>query len=278
MLINCRNTYFYDLCLKNRIMIKAVFFDIDGTLVSFDTHRIPDSTKEALKILRQKGIKLFIATGRPFGSINNLEGIDFDAYITLNGGYCLAGDGEVIYKSSIPSDNMHALDDYMKDTGIFPCMVAAEGDLSINTIDDAVKSGMGQINFPLPAIKGFEEVKNDEIFQLIIFVDKEKEDFLMKNILAGCESTRWNPLFTDVIKKGNSKQAGMDRLLEYYNIDLKDTIAFGDGGNDISMLKHAAISVAMGNAKDDVKQAASYVTDAVDEDGIWNALKNFSII
>lgn len=260
-------------------MIKAIFFDIDGTLVSFDTHRIPDSTKEALKILRQKGIKLFIATGRPFGSINNLENLDFDAYITLNGGYCLTGDNHhTIYKSSIPTDNIYALNDYMKDTETFPCMVAAESELSINHIDDSVKRGMGQINFPLPIIKSFEEIKNEEIFQLIVFINKEKEDFLMKNILTGCESTRWNPLFTDIIKKGNSKQTGMDKVLAYYNIDLKETMAFGDGGNDISMLQHASISFAMGNANEDVKQAATHITDSVDENGIWNALKKFDVI
>ena len=59
-------------------MIKAIFFDIDGTLVSFKTHRVPESTKQALKELREKGIKVFIATGRPKLLINNLEDLEFD--------------------------------------------------------------------------------------------------------------------------------------------------------------------------------------------------------
>ena len=66
-------------------MIKAVFFDIDGTLVSFKTHRVPDSTKRAIAILRAKGIRVFIASGRQLLAINNLEDLQFDGYVTLNG-------------------------------------------------------------------------------------------------------------------------------------------------------------------------------------------------
>ena len=55
-------------------------------------------------------------------------------------------------------------------------------------------------------------------------------------------------------------------------------MAFGDGGNDISMLKYVGIGVAMGNAKDDVKAIADYITDSVQEDGIVSALKHFDIL
>ena len=89
-------------------MIKAVFFDIDGTLVSFKTHKLPDSTVRVLDLLREKGIKVFIATGRQLQSINNLGTQEFDGYVTLNGGYCLAGKDKVIYKHNIPSEDIEA--------------------------------------------------------------------------------------------------------------------------------------------------------------------------
>ena len=72
-------------------MIKAIFFDIDGTLVSFNTHRIPDSTRKAIETIKNRGIKVFIATGRHISVINNLDNIEFDGYITLNVCYCLEG-------------------------------------------------------------------------------------------------------------------------------------------------------------------------------------------
>ena len=63
---------------KDIIMVKAVFFDIDGTLVSFKTHEVPLSTVECLKALRSKGIKTFVSTGRMLGSINNFGDLQFD--------------------------------------------------------------------------------------------------------------------------------------------------------------------------------------------------------
>lgn len=62
------------------------------------------------------------------------------------------------------------------------------------------------------------------------------------------------------------------------NIAIADTMAFGDGGNDIAILRQAGIGVAMGNANDDVKAVANYITSSVDDDGIANALKHFGVI
>ncbi|MDR0348571.1 MAG: HAD hydrolase family protein, partial [Tannerella sp.] len=68
------------------------------------------------------------------------------------------------------------------------------------------------------------------------------------------------------------------RILEHYGISLSETMAFGDGGNDIPMLQHVACGIAMGNASDEVKAVAGYVTDSVDDDGLTNALRHFGLI
>ena len=86
------------------------------------------------------------------------------------------------------------------------------------------------------------------------------------------------PLFTDIISRGTSKSRGIDKVLEFYGIKLEDTMAFGDGGNDIPMLKHVNLGVAMGNASDTVQAAADYVTTSVDEEGIMRALQHFGIL
>ena len=86
---------------------------------------------------------------------------------------------------------------------------------------------------------------------------------------------RWHPAFVDVTAKGNTKQKGIDEIIRHFGIRLEDTIAFGDGGNDISMLRHAGIGIAMGNAADHVKAAADYVTDTVDNDGIAKAIEQW---
>lgn len=258
-------------------MIKAIFFDIDGTLVSFQSHQVPESTVECIHQLREKGIMLFIATGRRLQSINNLGTLQFDGYITLNGGYCLAGSDRVVYKQAIPAADIEALLQYHERVGEFPCAMAQEQGIYMNYVDDAVREVFELLHFPAPPMRPLREVANREVFQLIAFFTKENEEEIMA-VLPGCEATRWNPLFSDVVCKGVNKRIGIDQMLAHYGIDKEECMAFGDGGNDIEMLRHVGIGVAMGNADEEVKQAADYVTSAVDDDGIATALKHFGIL
>lgn len=258
-------------------MIKAVFFDIDGTLVSFKTHEVPQSTIEALDLLRKKGTKVFIATGRHYTSINNLGDLKFDGYVTLNGGYCFAGEDKVIYKHSIPDRDIEALIRYMETEESFPCAFVQEKEIFMNYKDETVEEIFNMLNFPEPPIRPMDEIRGKTAYQLVSFFTAEQEKKIM-TILSNCESTRWNPLFTDVVPAGSSKRVGIDKMLEYFRIPLNECMAFGDGGNDVAMLQHAGIGVAMGNAEDDVKQYADYITDSVDEDGIFKALKHLNII
>ena len=258
-------------------MIKAVFFDIDGTLVSFKTHEVPQSTIEALDLLRKKGTKVFIATGRHYTSINNLGDLKFDGYVTLNGGYCFAGEDKVIYKHSIPDRDIEALIRYMETEESFPCAFVQEKEIFMNYKDETVEEIFNMLNFPEPPNRPMDEIRGKTAYQLVSFFTAAQEKKSMTR-LSNCESTRWNPLFTDVVPAGSSKRVGIDKMLEYFRIPLNECMAFGDGGNDVAMLQHAGIGVAMGNAEDDVKQYADYITDSVDEDGIFKALKHLNII
>ncbi|MBQ2165589.1 MAG: HAD hydrolase family protein, partial [Bacteroidaceae bacterium] len=74
------------------------------------------------------------------------------------------------------------------------------------------------------------------------------------------------------------KDAGIDHIIWHYGIDLSETVGIGDGGNDIPMLRHAALGIAMDNASDVVKSHANYITTHVDDNGIYNALRHFHII
>lgn len=257
-------------------MIKAVFFDIDGTLVSFKTHRVPDSAKRAIAALRAKGVRVFIASGRQLLAINNLEDLQFDGYVTLNGGYCIVGE-QVIYKHSMPSEDMVSLVQYMEEREDFPCIFVHENAFCINYTDERTDEVFRLLNFPQPPTLPLREAATGDIFQLVAFFTKEQEKAIMA-VMPHCEATRWNPLFSDVIPKGSSKQVGVDKMLDYFGISLDESMAFGDGGNDVLMLKHVGIGVAMGNAEDEVKRAADYVTGSVDEDGVEKALRHFGVI
>ena len=115
-------------------MIKALFLDIDGTLVSFKTHQIPVSTIEALETAKAKGIQIFISTGRPRVIINNLAALQerklIDGYITMNGAYCFVDD-TVIYKSPIPAAEVDALTSFCHERNL-PCILVGEHDICVN--------------------------------------------------------------------------------------------------------------------------------------------------
>ena len=117
----------------------------------------------------------------------------------------------------------------------------------------------------------------EKIYQIWAFVP-EKEQQMLKNLLDECSITSWNDKAIDIIPKGGGKSTGMQAFLDEHGLERSETMAFGDGENDIDMLKYAGIGVAMGNAWPSTKKAADYVTDDIDEDGLYNALKHFELI
>ena len=261
-------------------MTKALFFDIDGTLVSFQSHTIPASTIEALTLGHEKGIQIFIATGRPTLIINNLGELQsrelIDGYITMNGGYCYVGD-EIIYKSPIPKEDVQTMARICQERG-YACIFVGEHEAWVCQPSDELRqifyNFLGGKEFP---VVDFDEALSHEIYQLTPFFSPEDELTIAPQ-MPQSEFGRWYHSFVDITAKGNTKQNGIDEFIKHFGFKLEETMAFGDGGNDIGMLRHAGIGVAMGNANEEVKAAADYVTASVDEDGIFKALKHFGVI
>lgn len=260
-------------------MIKAVFFDIDGTLVSFKTHQVPLSAAQAIVRLQEKGIKVFIATGRHLQFIDNLGDLQFDGYVTLNGSCCYVGTHRrIIYLNKIPELAVKRLVQYEREEESFPCIFVRRQGMFINYINEQVEEVLRLLNFPTPPVGNLEEAFQEDILQLIAFFKADQEKRIMSLALPGCEATRWNPLFSDIVPEGGSKRVGMEKILEYFHIQREECMAFGDGGNDIPMIQYAGIGVAMGNAGETIKQQADYITASVDDDGVALALKHFNLI
>lgn len=262
-------------------MTEALFFDIDGTLVSFTTHKIPQSAVAALQTAHDVGIKIFIATGRPRFTINNLSQLSdkclIDGYITMNGSYCFVDD-DVVYENAI-SDRESAAIVHFCAEGNHPCILVGKKDMAVCNPDEVMRhvfyETLNTARFPEMDYRDYPIL--GPLLQITPFLTIEEENRLVSAI-PNCESGRWHPTFTDITAKGNTKQHGIDVIIKHFGIPLSQTMAFGDGGNDKSMLCHAGIGVAMGQATEDVKQCADFVTSSVDEDGISNALHHFGII
>ena len=260
-------------------MVRAIFFDIDGTLVSFRTHTVPQSACDALKRLREQGVKIFIATGRPKRLMTEAVGhLEFDGYVTLNGVHCFTADHHDIYKSRIPEDDVERLIAYSHSHPETPFVFVHDDTWFLTRVDEKVRDVARLIEIEIPPVRPVEYARGREIMQIMGYFPEEDEKEIFAHTLKHCTPMRWYPLFADIIATGNSKSRGIDKVLEYYGIDLKDTMAFGDGGNDIPMLSHVNIGVAMGNAAEKVRNAADYVTSSVDEDGIADALRHFGLL
>lgn len=257
----------------------ALFFDIDGTLVSFQTHEIPPSTILALTQAKANGHKVFIATGRPPIIITNLGAIEhlIDGYVTTNGALCFVGN-DVVNCKSIPQEEARLVvkDAQEKQYGV---IVIGEKDVAIFDPKGEVDYIFGQqlAVKNLHLAKAVEEVIDQRILQLTPFFNKDYERELMSR-LPGCTSGRWHPAFTDITAKGADKGEGLLAMAAHQGLNPQQTMAFGDGGNDSSMVRGAGIGVAMGNAIDELKEIADYVTTSVDDDGIRNALRHFGLI
>ena len=257
----------------------ALFFDIDGTLVSFKTHEIPASTIFALTQAKANGSRVYIATGRPPVILTNLGAIEhlIDGYITTNGALCYVGD-QLVCCQPIPMQDVMTCVNDAQEKGYSLIVV---GRKKVAVLDP--KGDVDRIFRQMLAVKNLDkaspldEVLQQDILQLTPFFPADYEPQLLAR-MSQCVSGRWQPEFTDITANGADKGKGIQAMARHEGFDPNHTIAFGDGGNDTSMILQAGIGVAMGNAIDALKQQADYITTSVDEDGILNALRHFRVV
>ena len=256
---------------------KAVFFDIDGTLYSHRTNRIPDSALTALRQLRQNGILVFLATGRHKAQIETLpqfRGLEYDGGVTLNGGYCYDRTGR-IFHNPICREDLRGLLTYLEEAPI-PCGFIEEDHSYINFYNDWVYQVHDAIHTPLLPLGDLRRGLEVPVYQVLLYLKAEDDDALP--FMPHTRSTRWHTGGLDVIPAEGGKALGIQKLLAHYGIDKTETMAFGDGENDLDMFEAVGFSVAMGNAVPQLRAAADLVTTDVDDDGIFKALKHLGLI
>lgn len=252
-------------------MIKAIFFDIDGTLVGFRDHRISSSTSQALARMRRKGVKLFIATGRHPLGVDNLGDERFDGYIYMNGGLCTIG-GRTVYRNPLDAAAVGRLLDALPQSDI-ACVFDTEQAWYINRTDERVRAMNAMINVDIPLINP-ERLRGLDIFQITPYLPPQ-EEWRVLQYMPEVKHSRWcDPIF-DINPRDGGKGVALLQAARCLGIPPAQTMAFGDGGNDTEMLLAAGIGVAMGNATDELKDAADYITSSVDDDGIARAIEHF---
>lgn len=271
--------------------------DIDGTLVN-DHGVIPESAKRAIQQAREKSHLVFICTGRSKAELfPEILEVGFDGIIGAAGGYIEVGQDVILHKTVRTEDvyhlvtyfNEHHIDFYLESNG---GLFASENCKNhINTIIDRilienpdareeVEKGLRPFHDAL--IEGEDLIRTD--INKISFLGSDipieviQKEF--ENIFHVIPSTV--PMFGEnsgeLSLPGIHKATAIETVLEYLSIPKTDTFAFGDGINDLEMIEFVEYGIAMGNAKDALKDAADDVTDIHDNDGIYNSFKKYGLI
>lgn len=256
--------------------VKAVFFDVDGTLLSYESRSIPQSTLDALADLRGKGIRPIIASGRARHAMLFLsEHLDMSDVIALNGQRCYAG-GKLVRDHHFAPQDMARLV-ALAQAHAFPCLMIGEKDSFITGTNPQLQAHFDFVGMQMPPYADVTRALRDPIYQFVIYTTPEVEQMVLA-ALPLAEPIRAASMCLDMIPAGSGKDVGMQALMAHYSIRQEETMAFGDGMNDVTMLRYAGIGVAMGNADEPLKEAADYVTRTVDEGGIAHALYHFGVL
>ena len=259
-------------------MIKAAFFDLDGTLVGESGQYTP-AVKEALSALRAKGIRVFAATGRSTYELETtkmIEGLEFDAIVSLNGQYCYTQD-RVIHMQLFDKAELQRILAQCKKTP-FPCAFVEKDAMYINFADDYVRTTMTYFHTPIFPIRDLEEASQGDVLMVMAFLPPEQMEAYLRPVLQCSDFFRGSPFTADILPLGGGKCAGIEKVLEEFSLTWDSVIAFGDGENDRQMLEKAGCAVAMGNAIDALKQGDFYITDSVERDGVVTALQHFGLL
>lgn len=259
-----------------------IFFDIDGTLIDEKTHQIPDSTKKALKMLKAKGNLSFINTGRPVSEITKLiRDLNFDGYICGCGTYIEFKDKVLLYKSigQVLSREIADDIDYYKLDALLEGRYNIYFDKIEHITNEHILRIINQHKYEGFFTGSTYHEDNIDFDKFVVFVNENSnfEGFYNKYKDRFDFINRGNN-FYEIVPIGFSKASGIKYLINYLNIDHKNTYAIGDSTNDLSMLQFCSNSIAMGNSTQSLFEHVSYITTNIDDNGIYNALKHFNLI
>ena len=245
---------------------KALFFDIDGTLIDMQAGRISPRTVEALQRLRARGIKLCVATGRSPITLPDFGGAEFDGFLTFNGSLCYDRSG-VILSHALPAETVDKLLDNAAALGR-PVSIATRDRLAANGKDADLEEYYGFAHLKLEVAPDFEAVRRQEVYQVMLGCRMEDRAVVLAGV-DGVKIAAWWDRAVDIIPTSGGKGAGVRSMLAHYGLKSEQAMAFGDGNNDLELLQAVGTGVAMANASAELRAAADAVCGHVAQDGVY---------
>lgn len=254
-----------------------IFFDIDGTLLDFDK-KLPASTKKAIFDLKARGHEVAIATGRaPFMFEELRQELEIDTYVSYNGQYVVLR-GEVLYTNPLNKDALLELTQTaLEQNNPLVYMDADDMRASVPEEHEMITTSIHTLK--VKKFPSYDPLYHEgrEIYQCLLFCIGDAEEKYAQQFKK-FDFIRWHPMSVDVLPAGGSKAQGISKITEKLGFAKEQQYAFGDGLNDVEMLKHIYNSVAMGNAEPEAIAVARHLTKSVNEDGILHGLQMVGLL
>lgn len=239
-----------------------------------------------------------IATGRaPFRIDEILKDLDIQTHITLNGQY-VVHEGKTIFQNPLSEDSVKRLavaaevnkqriafcgsDEILGTSmvtfgqkGLLKKMIQRVPIAPPKKVMQLITRYVGSSKKMKPILPHYYE--NRIIYQCIIHTTEEYDDYYQE-AFPDCHFTRWNPYSVDVISKGMSKAVGIQKLIDHMGIGINETVAFGDGLNDIEMLQAVDMGIAMESGRRELKEIADDITASPENNGILKGLQKLDLL
>jgi Cof subfamily protein (haloacid dehalogenase superfamily) len=275
---------------------KAVFLDVDGTLVN-DRGLVPDSARLAVELARANGHLMFLCTGRSLSELwQEITDIGFDGVIAAAGGYVEVG-GEVLAHHNVPIEEVRSVVAYFDARGIDYFLESNSGLYgsansqarmrhlffgSVRNEDVLAELQRGLGGFIDSLVVGADTNRTD--INKVFFLDSDTPLEAIRAEFDGIFDVipatvpMLGPNSGELSLAGVHKAAGIQTLIEHLGIAREDTLAYGDGLNDLEMLAYVHTGVAMGNAHPEAKEAADDLTGSPDQHGIHASFTKYGLI
>ena len=264
---------------------KLIFLDVDATLYSKEQRLVPESAITAIHAAQKNGHKVLINTGRPLVYFEKeILDIGCDGYLCSNGVHILL-DGETIYHKIIPDTVVEQIKRICEENNIYGTF---EGEkcsyFRDHNVDFHPHYGFMITAFELAPYMAHEFTWDhvEDPDKAIVFTGpgSNASGFVaaLDSISDTMDYIRIDDTQYEILLKDHDKGTGLKYVADHLDISTDDCYAFGDSNNDISMFKAAGHSIAMGNSCDELKEIAEYVTDSVNDDGLYNAFEHYHLI
>ncbi len=262
-----------------------VFLDLDGTLWMHEI--IPDSALKAIREARENGHLIFVNTGRSKdGAIQSIQSVPTSGQV-YSAGTEIWMDGKRIFYSPMPSHKAKALFDRLQTTGCGIMIEGSDSSFSDQITRDylqqlAARQGISSRYLHVPFYEDMRDEDWENVMKISVHGLKpgEIDSFLQENgmVLTLFSNLDFKDLLSGEItmkdlNKGTAFQSIQDALYKQFT-----TIAIGDSANDLPMFEAADLAIAMGNGTQEAKAAASWITDTIDNDGLYKAFEAAGLI